>query len=801
MPGHKHGTTRLASAAVRPSRILVGASLVLMIGICALFLVDLYARHETAIEDTKRSALSFAEVLAKHTARTFEAIDLTLRAADTIRRSTEPPVSMTKEAARKGLQSLQSSSPALLAIGWSNAKGDVLVHSYQGTALRPNISDLPHFTVLRDQNQEELFVSPLFPSKANSGQWISAVARRLNDDNGNFAGVVSAPLDLSYFSRTYRSVQLGDNDVVALMRRDGSILMREPYVENAAGKSFVQSPLFKERLRMSQSGTFEANSPVDKRDRIYAFRVVSGLPLIILVAQDRADALAGWYRHIKTFGPLVGLLVLIIAAGTFLLYRKTGQQLKQTALLAATLENMHEGMIVVDKSNRIAIANSKALGMLDLPADFMDARPTSEDVIAYQANSGEFDQASPEVKSRVQPKLTGDTEYLYERQRPNGRLLEIRTVPFTEGGVVRTYRDITAQRRMENELSHSERQFRILAEHATDIIARLNFKGVVEYISPSCQYILGYTTAEMKGTDVRGFIHPDDLAATVAAFELIAASGRPDRKIEYRFRHKSGHWLWLEANPTLVFDEAGKPREWVDVIRDITERKRIEGEAAAAKAQAEQAALAKGEFLASMSHELRTPLNSIIGFSGLMLESRDFNPDLMRRYARLVQDASTTLLSVVNDVLDISKMEAGRLRTRSARLRPARPRRGNGHAPAAASRSEGDRPCTRRSIRSVPEWLVGDATRLRQVLLNLVSNAVKFTAKGVVRLFVDCVGRNRRPRPHPRHRDGYRHRHPAGQAAPPVPALQSGRQLDGAALRRHGPRSRHLQALDRIDGG
>ena len=504
MPGHKHGTTRLASAAVRPSRILVGASLVLMIGICALFLVDLYARHETAIEDTKRSALSFAEVLAEHTARTFEAIDLTLRAADTIRRSTEPPVSMTKEAARKGLQSLQSSSPALLAIGWSNAKGDVLVHSYQGTALRPNISDLPHFTVLRDQNQEELFVSPLFPSKANSGQWISAVARRLNDDNGNFAGVVSAPLDLSYFSRTYRSVQLGDNDVVALMRRDGSILMREPYVENAAGKSFVQSPLFKERLRMSQSGTFEANSPVDKRDRIYAFRVVSGLPLIILVAQDRADALAGWYRHIKTFGPLVGLLVLIIAAGTFLLYRKTGQQLKQTALLAATLENMHEGMIVVDKSNRIAIANSKALGMLDLPADFMDARPTSEDVIAYQANSGEFDQASPEVKSRVQPKLTGDTEYLYERQRPNGRLLEIRTVPFTEGGVVRTYRDITAQRRMENELSHSERQFRILAEHATDIIARLNFKGVVEYISPSCQYILGYTTAEMKGTDVRG---------------------------------------------------------------------------------------------------------------------------------------------------------------------------------------------------------------------------------------------------------------------------------------------------------
>ena len=737
MPGYKHGATRLAKSPVRPNRILLGVGLVLVVGICALFLVDLHARYQTAIEDTKRSALSFAEVLAEHTARTFEAIDLTLKAADSIRRSTEPPVSMTKDAARKGLQSLQSSSPALLAIGWTNAKGDVLVHSYPGAALRANISDLPHFTVLRDQNQEELFVSPLFRSKSDNGPWICSVARRLNDDNGNFAGVVSAPLDLSYFSRTYRSVQLGDNDVVALMRRDGSMLMREPYVDNAAGKSFVQSPLFRERLRLSESGTFEANSPVDKRDRIYAFRAVSGLPLIILVAQDRADALAGWYRHIKTFGPLVGLLVLVIAAGTILLYRKTGQQLKQTALLVATLENMHEGMIVVDNTNRIAIANSKALDMLDLPPGFIEARPTSEDVIAYQTSCGEFEHASPDVKARVQPKLTGDTAYLYERQRPNGTLLEVRTVPFADGGVVRTYRDITVQRRMENELSHSERQFRILAEHATDIIARLNFEGEVQYISPSGEYILGYTTAEMKGADIKGFIHPDDVASTVAAFELIAAAKRPDRKIEYRFRHKSGGWLWLEANPTLVFDEAGRPREWVDVIRDITERKRIEAEAAAAKAQAEQAATAKGEFLASMSHEIRTPLNSIIGFSDIILNRDDIVPDV-RRQVGLIQTASDSLLSIVNDVLDFSRIEEGKLEIAPVTFDVA----GLIDGSVAIVKGAADAKHLDLHVlidRSVPSAVIGDDQRLRQVLLNLLNNAIKFTYKGFVQLDIACV--------------------------------------------------------------
>src|SRR5262249_8162778 len=123
-------------------------------------------------------------------------------------------------------------------------------------------------------------------------------------------------------------------------------------------------------------------------------------------------------------------------------------------------------------------------------------------------------------------------------------------------------------------------------------------------------------------------------------------------------RHKSeDRDIWLEANPTLIWNEQGETVEFVDVVRDISARKAIEAELAAAKLQAEAASAAKSDFLANMSHELRTPLTSIIGFSGLLAMSDSLGAK-ERGYVDRVQTASAALLGVINDVLDYSKLEA-----------------------------------------------------------------------------------------------------------------------------------------------
>ena len=401
---------------------------------------------------------------------------------------------------------------------------------------------------------------------------------------------------------------------------------------------------------------------------------------------------------------------------------------------------MHEGLIVVDRTDRIAIYNRRALQLLDLPESFHRHPPSSaKDVIAYQAERGGFESAPDTIKPRMLPHPTGETANVQERERPNGTVLEIRTVPFSHGGVVRTYKDVTGWRRIERELGERERLFRLLAENATDIIARLDFEGTLLYVSPSCHSVLGYTAEEMLGTKVADYIFPDDVKPTARYYgQLAKGTPRDQRRVEYRARHKDGHWLWLEASPRLVVDDAGKPVEFVDVVRETTERKAIELDAAAAKERAESAAAAQAQFLATMSHELRTPLNSIVGFVDVILNRTDLAWDA-RRQIGLVQTASEVLLMIVNDVLDFTRIEEGKLELKMVEFDLVRLIESSFKIvlDSAVAKNLDVRISVDDRIAS---RLVGDEHRLRQILLNLLNNAIKFTHQGSVSLTVELAG-------------------------------------------------------------
>ncbi len=283
--------------------------------------------------------------------------------------------------------------------------------------------------------------------------------------------------------------------------------------------------------------------------------------------------------------------------------------------------------------------------------------------------------------------------------------------------------DLTA--RME-----AEARYRLMAENATDMIVTSDMRGRTTFVSAGCKAITGWTSGEALGRDTTEFVHPEDVQKLKDAFRSTAA-GKPSQRVRWRGWHREREeWLWLESSPSILTD--GDAPCFVDVVRDVSAQVAQEEALAAACNEAEAAARAKSEFLANMSHEIRTPLTAVIGFSDLLCARPDLTPEA-RHYGERITTAGKALLSVVNNVLDFSKLEAGDVELMPRPLdvgsladdmlglfKPQADVRG------IALNLETDK--------GMPPLLMVDEQALRQVLLNLLGNAVKFTDAGNVTL-------------------------------------------------------------------
>lgn len=307
----------------------------------------------------------------------------------------------------------------------------------------------------------------------------------------------------------------------------------------------------------------------------------------------------------------------------------------------------------------------------------------------------------------------------------------------TEGRVVALFgvtQDVTDRERAVDRLQQSETRYRLLADRASDIIVIYGVDGIVRYISPSIEPATGVQPEALVGWPVTDLILAEDVPALAERFKTIVKTpvGMPIEGFRYRSASHRDAPRWFEARTTLIRDEDGRVVEFQDVVRDITATKALEDELIAARDVAEAGARTKSEFLANMSHELRTPLTSVIGFSGLLQGSRNL-PEAERKYADRIATASEALLSVINDILDYSKLEADAVDLDPQAFDP--------RALVEASTAILEGQCRDKGLAletviddRLPGLLMGDEGRLRQVMLNLLSNAVKFTPAGTVRL-------------------------------------------------------------------
>ncbi|HET9480276.1 MAG TPA: ATP-binding protein, partial [Candidatus Polarisedimenticolia bacterium] len=310
----------------------------------------------------------------------------------------------------------------------------------------------------------------------------------------------------------------------------------------------------------------------------------------------------------------------------------------------------------------------------------------------------------------------------------------------------------------------AEDELRRFFELSLDLFCIADFEGRFQRINPAWTRVTGYSPEELTSRPYLEFVHPDDKRATFAAASRIT-EGAQVVSFENRYLCKDGTWIWL------LWNAAPSVQEGViyATARDITGRKlaeqelrryaqemkeakqaqeenaarldRLVGQLAAAKSKAEEATVATGTFLANMSHEIRTPMNAILGMTRLALETK--LTARQREYLETVDDSAEALLALINDILDFSKIEAGKLDLEHFEFDLRSDLEDTVRILAQRAHQKGlELACDMKP--DVPERVVGDSRRLRQIVINLVGNAVKFTDRGEVVVRVSLKGRKAR---------------------------------------------------------
>jgi len=303
--------------------------------------------------------------------------------------------------------------------------------------------------------------------------------------------------------------------------------------------------------------------------------------------------------------------------------------------------------------------------------------------------------------------------------------------PRGEPMLVGNVRDVTERRSVEEALKLGEERLRLAFEVAQDGFMDRDLEAGTVYFSPSCFRMLGYEAGELPETLEAwdALCHPDDVGS-IRRLRRYELGSQAQLENEVRRRARDGSWRWLSARGRVVAHGAdGGPRRVVVSFRDVTDSHEREAALRQAMAAAEQANRAKSEFLATMSHEIRTPMNGVLGMTDLLLET-DLS-DRQRQFATTAHRSGEGLLAVINDILDLSKIEAGGLELESIAFDAGECVEDVAELLAERAHRKGLELCCRID-ESVPARVVGDPGRLRQILTNLISNAVKFTEAGEV---------------------------------------------------------------------
>jgi len=412
---------------------------------------------------------------------------------------------------------------------------------------------------------------------------------------------------------------------------------------------------------------------------------------------------------------------------------------RQFDIVQLVLDNIDQGVVLRDKDLNFRLFNDKFLDLFGLPKDRFKTGSNYREAIRYFVERGDYEESDVEriIEERVRSTLELDAERLARSRElsrnASGRVLEERANPIRDDSYVITYTDISERKEAQEEIERGHQLLDQIFEATPIPLAVIRWEdGRYLKVNPAATELFGLSQEEMLNTNATELYEdPSERERYLAELERQGSA----RSIEVRLRDVAAG----EVRDCLLSSFAvtyGAEQASVAAAVDITDRKRMETALVEAREAAEAAAQAKTEFLATMSHEIRTPMNGVMTMAQLLDETR-LSSD-QREMTTTIRQSAEALVTIINDILDFSKIEAGKLAIETVTFDPID--QIESVADLIAPRAEAASLLLLVNVEdTIPRALRGDPTRLRQILLNLAGNAVKFTEMGSITLRVAVV--------------------------------------------------------------
>jgi len=624
-------------------------------------------------------------------------------------------------------------------------------------------ADRPFFSQLRADDEAQMLVSKPVLGKV-SKVWVVVYARRYNYPDGSFAGVIAAAVPVSTLTALLRDLDLGPSGVALLRDQDGSLLTRYPPADGPAAQ--IGAKIYSKELAAlmtsgKDSGLYHTQNTGDNAERVVSYRRLQLVPYHLVVGMGPDDYLADWRIHVRNATALaLGALAIVVffvwglwrafdaseraRADSDDALRARDQALEslknQSNLLAELVESLPYGLVVYDEQRVKKFANTQFGAILKVPQTLHEKVSfTFLDFVHFCHDRGDYTDGEPVGQRYARLVRAMDERRLLrgERRQADGAYIEFRAIPISNGWTAITYLDNTESHLQQERLNETQARAQLATESAGIGIWELNLRNNT-LLWDAQQYRLHGMEPGSGSNDFSMWVqrvHPQDLAGVQAIFDS-ALENQTDFIAEFRIVWPDSSIRHIRALGRFSFDAERKPTRIVGTNRDITDTVLTANSLIEARDKAEQASVSKSFFLANMSHEIRTPMNAILGLLQL-LSGTPLTPG-QADYVEKISGSAKSLLGLLNDILDFSKIEADKLDLVAEPFDVDHLFRDVGVVLAAYV---GTKPLDLvfDIDPDIPPYLVGDALRLRQILVNLAGNAVKFTSQGQVVVRVQCT--------------------------------------------------------------